>query len=374
MQDQKTVCRRCVMDTETPGISFDEDGICNYCRDFERRNILLNMDTFEKRDKLDARIRKIKKSANKKEYDCIIGVSGGVDSTYAAYLAKNNGLRALLVHLDNGWNSELSVKNIENTLNYLDYDLYTHVIDWNEFRDMQRSFFYASVIDIEMLTDHAIGALLYSQAAKRGIRHIVTGSNSATEGGMPEGWYYKKMDIRNIKGIHKRFGTVSLKTFPCQSLWKRIYRQKVRCIQVLPILDYVDYRREQAVGVLEREMGWRDYGGKHFESIFTRFYQGYILPQKFKVDKRRLHYSNLVRSGQLSRSRAVQLLTQEAYPSDRVEQDTCYVLKKLGISKDDFSRYLKSPPVPHNRFPNYEKELRVLRFLRDRIGTTQEVA
>lgn len=351
------------MEATTPGIQFDADGFCNYCREFDARNARPWKDDREREEALLRVAEQIRREGKDREYDCIIGVSGGVDSTYAAYIAKQIGLRALAVHLDNGWDSELAVKNIENVLNRMGFDLYTHVIEWVEFRDLQRSFIQASVIDIEMLTDHAITALLYTQAAKRKIRFIVSGSNTATEGSMPTRWIYKKLDLKNIKAIHKKHGTVPIRTFPRQSLYMRLYNMKVRRIQIVPILNYIDYRKERAIETLEQKIGWKNYGGKHYESIFTRFYQGYILPNKFDVDKRRPHYSNLIRSGQMIRNHALDLLQEPIYPEKMAQEDRCYVLKKLGFSEEEFELYLSAPEVPHTVFPNYQRELRFLRFL-----------
>jgi N-acetyl sugar amidotransferase len=282
----------------------------------------------------------------------VIGVSGGTDSTYACYLAVKHGLRPLVVHLDNSWNTELAIQNIENLVTRLGLDLHTHVIDWEEFRDLQIAFLKASVIDIELLTDHAILAAMFKTAARLGVRYVVQGCNHATEAVLPPAWYHLKTDWLNIKDIHARYGTRRIKTFPHVGYFEWLYLTKVRGMSTVSILDYVHYDKAAAKSTIMRELGWRDYGGKHHESFFTRFYQTYILPRKFAVDKRKAHFSTLICSGQMTRQAALDELAKEV-PAAQLLQDKEYVLKKWRLSEEEFEAYMKTPPRPHTDFASY---------------------
>ncbi len=349
------VCSRCILDSaDDPGITFDERGICSICRqyDLKVRNEVFKGD--EARNKLEDLVGKIKKEGIGKPYDCIIGLSGGVDSTYVAWKVKELGLRPLAIHLDNGWDSELAVKNIENIVRRLDLDFITYVIDWEEFKDLQLSYFKAGVIDLELPTDHAIVAILYQIAKKYGVKYVLSGHNLATEGFLPEGWIHYKFDVKNIRGIHKRFGKERLKTFPLMPFFKRLYYEKVLGIYLFSLLNYIEFDKNEAKRFIMDKLKWRDYGAKHYESIFTRFYQGYILPRKFKVDKRKSHFSTLICSGQLAREKALELLMDDPYPSrEMMEADKVYVLKKLGFDEKEFEEYMKAPVHKHTDYPSY---------------------
>lgn len=328
------ICTRCVMDTTDPEISFDDCGVCNHCHKYDyviKQNILSNL-----RGKADinAIIARIKKDGAKNEYDCIIGVSGGVDSTFVAYTTKKFGLRPLAVHLDNGWDSELSVKNIENALKILDIQLYTYVIEWQEVKDLQLAFLKASTPDGEIPTDHAIVSLLYHTASRMGLKYVIFGYNMRTESHLPPAWSQGWFDLNYIKNVHRKFGILKLKTFPHMSLWTYFwYKQNLRSFN---ILDYLDYSKKNAMQELESTLGWRYYGGKHCESIYTRFYQGYILIKKFGYDKRRSHLSSLICSGEIMRDHALEELKNAPYPVEVQESDKEYVLKKLGLSESKF--------------------------------------
>jgi len=299
------ICTRCIMDTSDPWIFFDENGVCYHCLHFDAK-----MRDWNDEDKLTATlseiIHKVKKSSENNEYDCVIGLSGGIDSSYLAYIVKRQfGLRPLAVHLDNGWNSKLAVKNIEHIIRKLDIDLHTHVVDWEEFRDIQISYIKASVIDIEAITDHAIIGCLFQTAVENNIKCIMLGTNDVTERILPRAWVFNKNDARNLLSIHRRFGTLPIKTYPLLgAATLKMYISRIG-IEVFSPLNYVSYIKSQAKQVLINELGWIDYGGKHYESIFTRFYQGYILPRKFHVDKRRAHFSTLINSGQMTREQAL---------------------------------------------------------------------
>ncbi len=262
-------------------------------------------------------------------------------------------MRPLVVHFDNGWNSELAVNNIQNTVQKLGFDLFTYVVDWAEFRDLQRSYFKANVIDIEVLTDHGFMAVLYQQARKHQIKYVLGGMNVVTESILPSDWIYPKGDLGNIFGIQKRFGTIppkKLKSFPTLSPIKRRYFDRVLGLEVVSPLNWVDYRYDHVKNTIASELGWRDYGGKHYESIFTRFYQGYILPRKFKIDKRRAHFSTLICSNQMTRDEAMIAIARPGYSEVQLEADKPFVLKKLGFSVEEFDDYIASPRVEHSDF------------------------
>src|SRR5688572_8483556 len=251
------MCTRCVMDTTDTEIVFDDNGICNHCKRAEKL-IATRLPEYKSGEyQFDKIVRRMKEAGNGKAYDCIVGVSGGCDSTYAVYILRKAGLRALAVHFDNGWNSELAVKNIENTLRRLDVDLHTHVVDWEEFRDLQLSFLRASVPDAEIPTDHGIWALLYRTAARFGVGYVVSGTNLNTESILPRSWTYYVTDLTYIKDIHKRFGKTQLKTFPHCNIWQFIYYVLVRRIKTVSILNSVEYDKKTAIRVLEQEIGWR---------------------------------------------------------------------------------------------------------------------
>lgn len=353
-------CTYCVMDTTVPDIEFDDDGRCNYCRMAEER---LRRELFSQpvhASRLEQLIARIKRDGKGKPYDCIIGVSGGVDSSYTAYVVKRHGLRPLAVHFDNGWNSELAVENIERVLKALDIDLYTHVVDWEEFKDLQLAFLRASVANSEIPTDHAITALMFRQAAKYGIKHIISGGNLASEAIMPSSWMHDAKDLLFIKSIHRRFGTKRLRTFPMMSYRRLAWYILVRRIRYVGILNYVDYDKQNAMSTLEAELGWRRYQDKHFESIYTRFFQGYLLPNKFNMDKRRTHLSSLIVSGQLSREAALGELTREPYDSKLAAEDVTYVRRKFGLSERDFEAIMAAPIRDTDSFMNSERFLRAV--------------
>jgi N-acetyl sugar amidotransferase len=342
------------MDTTAPEIEFDQNGVCNYCKGHEEKvasTPFSKGDADELLKQLVARL-KAEKSG---EYDSIVGLSGGVDSSYVAHQAVKLGLRPLAVHFDNGWNSELAVKNIEQIVKRLKLDLITFVIDWEEFRDIQRSFFKANVIDIEMVTDHAIFAAMYQIANKHNIRYILSGTNAATESITPSAWYHFKFDLRNLKAIHKRFGKLPIKRYPTLSVWEMAWNHYIRGAKSVSLLNYLPYRKDEAMQILEKELGWQYYGGKHYESIFTKFYQAHILPEKFGVDKRRIHLSDLIMNGEVTRQEALEELEKPIYDSFQLEQDRDYVGKKLGFSKEEFSDYMVAPPISHYTFPSYAK-------------------
>lgn len=346
------ICTHCIMDTSDPNISFDAQGVCSHCHNYQEliRRKLPRAD--EAQHRLAEIVARIKADGRGKEYDSIIGLSGGVDSSYLAWQAKHLGLRPLAVHFDNGWNSELSVKNIENIVKRLGFDLYTYVIDWEEFRDLQISFFKASVIDIELLTDNAIFSSLYRIARERNIRYLLDGQNLVTEAIMPKAWVHMKTDLKNIRAIQKRFGKKKIQTFPTIGPWRQLIYQYTGVLTPVRLLNYLPYNKAEAMALLERELGWKYYGGKHYESTFTKFYQAHVLPVKFHVDKRRAHLSTLICSGQMTREEALAQVELELYPAVELKQDREYVIKKLGFTENEFDEIMQLPVRSHLDYPS----------------------
>lgn len=365
-------CVHCLMDTTDPDIKFDAAGVCSHCHRYERVARQRLIPPEQRAQRLQELVAAIRADGRGKPYDCIIGVSGGVDSTYVAWLAKTLGLRPLAVHLDNGWNSELAVANIEKTLKTLGIDLYTHVIDWEEFRDLQVSFLRASTPDGEVPTDHAIFALLYEIAARHGLRHVITGTNVATEGVLPQKWGYGYFDWRYVNDVHQRFGTRGLKTYPRFTLVRLFYYVFVRRIRLVSILNFTEYDKHEAMQVLTERLGWRYYGGKHYESIYTRFYQAYVLPRKFSIDKRKAHLSALICSGQMKREQALGAMQLPVHSPELLEQDREYTIKKLGLSAVDFDEIMCAPTRTfldyrtHHRL--FERAKRMINVARQYIG------
>jgi N-acetyl sugar amidotransferase len=349
------------MDTTDPEISFDQDGLCHHCRRYEGRVRSRVVSGEAGRRALAQLAERMRAGGRDHRYDCLIGVSGGVDSTYVAYLTRGLGLRPLAVHLDNGWDSELAVTNIGRALKGLGIDLSTHVIDWEEFRDLQLSFLKASTPDGEIPTDHAIFALMYATADRMGIQYVLTGFNVRTESHMTDAWSQGYYDWRYIRSIHRRFGTIALRSYPHMGLWT--YRRYLRKLRSVDVLDFGDYVKADAVRTLERELGWKYYGGKHFESIYTRFFQGYILPRKWGFDKRRCHYSSLICSGEMTREEALDELRKPPYPIHQQLADRVYVAKKLGLSEADFDAILALPRKSYWDYPSYGRLYRNRTFL-----------
>jgi N-acetyl sugar amidotransferase len=347
------ICERCIMDTSDPDIEFDAEGICNHCyRQIQWKNSEMNFS--EKNKELKIVTDKIKIAGKNSNYDCLIGLSGGVDSSYVAYyVVKVLGLRPLAVHLDNGWNSEISVQNIKNTIDKLNIDLFTHVINWNEFKNMQRSFIKSGVVDIELLTDNAIMGVLFGQAKKHKIKYLITGMNRATEFyPLPISWRHNKYDVKNIKAIQKRFGTLKPKTFPYCGIGARIKRATPWGLKDFRLLDYIPYVKQDVIDILEKELGWKSYGAKHFESIFTKIYQVYILPKKFKFEKRRAHLSSLIWSNQISRNKALVEIDRSQVTPKELEEDLDYLLKKLNFTSEEFFGFMNEKPKSHFDYPN----------------------
>jgi N-acetyl sugar amidotransferase len=348
------ICVRCVMDTSDPDIAFDVHGVCSHCAMYDK---IMGEDPFADRAlrqrELERVVDKIKRAGRGKDYDCIIGVSGGVDSTYVAWKVKELGLRPLAIHLDNGWDAELAVHNIQKVLQHLQIDLDTHVLDWDEFRDLQLAFLRASTPDSEIPSDHAIIASVFQAAWKHRIPHLVMGHNKATELVLPAAWSQGHFDWVYISAVHKQFGKRPLKTFPHLAPMQYVRYRWWHNNRSVAILNYLDYSKAEAMDVLQNKLGWQYYGGKHYESIYTRFFQGYILPTKFGFDKRRAHLANLVLSGEMTRAEALAELAKDPYPSEAMKrEDREYVIKKLEITEGDFEDIMRAPPKRYADYPS----------------------
>jgi N-acetyl sugar amidotransferase len=368
-------CRFCVMDETDPNIRFDESGRCNHCHEARARLETEDHSRSDGDHHVVELVERIKRAGRGNEYDCVVGLSGGADSSYAAVKAKELGLRPLVLHLDNGWNDELAVGNIEKLLDALGLDLHTHVVDWEEIRDLQRSFLLASVPNVEAITDHAIVALLFREAAKRGIRYILAGSNTSTETIMPTAWGYHAMDSKQIVGIHRRFGSVKLRTYPLLGPWRLFRCLFLKGIKWIPILNYVGYDKADAVRHLSEELGWVPYPRKHGESRFTRWFQEAYLVDKFNFDKRRAHLSSMICAGQLSREEALAELEEPLYGPGELAEDNEYLRKKLGFTERDLEEIMQAPAKSHRDYPNrawiFEGVASRLAEFAKRFGTAQ---
>lgn len=360
------ICSRCIMDTSDPDIIFDAHGVCNHCRDAE---IKLKNGWFPNEEgsrKLETAARTIRENGIGKEYDCIIGVSGGVDSSYLLHVAtKMMKLRPLVVHVDAGWNSEIAVQNIETLVKALDLDLYTYVVDWEEIRDLQLAYLRSSVANQDVPQDHAFFAKLYEFAVMNDIKYVVTGSNFSSESILPSSWGYDATDCKQLVAIHKRFGTIPLKTYPMMSLFKyRIYWPKVKKMVRVGPLNFIDYDKNKAIEFLQETYGWRYYGGKHHESKWTKFFQAYYLPVKFGFDKRRAHLSSVIIAGQITREEALKEIEKPLYDPNELREDKSYVARKLGISPEELESIINLPNKYYKDYPNEEGILNLLRIVK----------
>ena len=365
----KICCQKCLIDSFIyPSIVLDKYGVCDICNIIivKNRKLLQQKESGYINDLLSD----IQSKKSNKEYDCILGISGGIDSSFLAIKAKEWGLNPLLVHVDTGWNSEQAVDNIKLLLDYTGFDLYTVVIDWNEIQDIVRSFMRASVIDIDWANELSAQASLYKVAEKFNVKHILTGHQIATEGWMPLNIVHYKLDLINFKAIHNRFGERKLKTYPTIGLVKTYYYEEIKKINFYNPLDFISYIKEDVKLQLIDLYGYRDHGQKHFENIFTRFYQGYLLPYKFKVDKRIFHYSSLIVAGQLTKEEAQLEISKNSYKDPiQFSTDKEFVIKKLGFTEVEFENILKAAPKNHTDYPSYlnltNKARRVIALIRN---------
>lgn len=353
-------CVRCVMDTSDTEINFDSNGFCNHCREYFGNISNGSYSVMLSDNKLKRIITKIKNSGKNKIYDCIVGVSGGEDSSYTAVLLKKLGMRPLAVHMDNGWDSENAVSNINKMLKKLDIELYTYVLDWEEFRNLQLAFLKASVPEIETPTDIAISAVLHQVAAKYNIKYIFSGGNYVTEGILPKSWHYNAKDEKYLIAINSKFNDKKLRKFPLFGFQKELYYKFIKRIRMIYLLNYIQYNKSEVIDMLTREFGWRNYGGKHHESVYTKFVQSYILPVKFGFDYRKATFSSQICAGDLNREEALSLLEQMPHDDATLEEDKKYFCKKLGISLEDFDEIMKLPLRTFEDYPNDRKKLELI--------------
>ena len=351
------VCTRCVMDTTDPEIVFDEHGVCNHCTGhFTTLALGAKSKKFGK-EHLEEIINKIKKRGQGKKYDVVLGVSGGVDSCYAAYVLKKLGIRTLLVHLDNGWNSDNAIINIKKIACTLNFDYQSFVLDWEEFRDIQLAFLRASVVEVETPTDIAIQGALHKVAAKNGVKYIIIGSNLATEGILPKMWHYNARDTVYFNCITKTFGTKKVRTFPNFGFTSEVYYKFIKGIKIIYLLNYIDYDKSKALTSLKEELGWKDYGSKHHESRFTKFVQSYLLLKKFDLDYRKATYSCQVCAGKITREEALLALKAPAYFEEEIQKEKDYIAKKLAITREELANIISLPGKYYYEYPNDEKRL-----------------
>lgn len=356
------------MDSTDPDIKFDKDGICNHCQSFEEHiKPSWSPNTEKSLKELENIISEIKDAQKNKEYDAIIGLSGGVDSSYLAYWAvKKAGLRLLAVHVDAGWNSELAVQNIEKIVRSLEIDLYTHVVDWEAMRDVQLAFFKAGVANQDTPQDHAFFSALYQFAVNHNIKYVLNGSNIATESILPVAWGHEAMDADQIISICKKFKAKNFNKFPLTRFFKYyIYFPYIKKMKIIRPLNNIDYDKDEAIRILERELGWKYYGGKHYESRFTKFFQGYWLPEKFGYDKRKAHLSSLILSKQITREEALRDLSNPAFDQSSLKHDIEYIAKKLEIGKEELMSYMSQSNRHFRDFSNNTfKKKNLFRFIR----------
>lgn len=346
-------CTRCVMDTSDPDITFDAAGVCNHCKSFDQVMKTMVRDPDKRRVELEKWVDRIRAEGKGRDYDCVVGISGGVDSTYVALKVKELGLRPIAVHLDNGWDTEIAVANIERAVRGLRVDLHTVVLDWEEFRDLQVAFLRAGTPDSEVPTDHAILVSVFQTARKLGVPYMAVGHNRVTELILPPAWSQGHYDWVYLQNVQKRYGTRPLTTFPAFDFVSYTRFRRFARGHVWNILEYLDYSRAGAMEELTRQVGWRNYGGKHHESVYTRFFQNYILPRKFGYDKRRAHLANTILAGQTTREAALEELSHPPYATERAAQlDRTYVVTKLEMSDDEFERIMRAPPQRYEDQPN----------------------
>lgn len=349
------ICTNCIMDTSDPEITFDEEGVCSHCRNYYAMidNFIHSFD--DKELELQRIVKSIKEDCKSDKYDCVLGISGGVDSAYMAYVAKKCGLRVLAVHVDAGWNSEIAVSNIKKLCTALGIELHTIVVDWTTMKELQRAYMFSGLPNLDVPQDHAFIAAVYEFAAKYRIKYILNGSNFATEGILPQNWGYDAKDYISIKDVYKKCGRgkISLKKYPHMGIAKHIKYNYMGLVKKINLLNYIPYSKQMAINFLHDEYGWEYYGGKHFESRFTKWFQSYYLPRKFGYNKKRAHLSSLVVGGELSRTDAlVQIEDTSEYPEPQMLEDLEYILKKLDITVQEWDAIMAAPCKTEDDYKN----------------------
>ena len=370
MKRDYQICTNCVMDTTDSKITFDDKGICDHCNTYYK-DILPNWHTDERGDRaLKQIVKKLKREGEGKDFDCLMGMSGGIDSSYLLYvMVEKYGLRPLVFHVDAGWNSQIAVNNIERLVDGLGLDLYTEVINWEEIKDLQLAFFKSGVPHIDVPQDHAFFATMYKFASKHNIKHILTGGNYSTECiRNPLEWMYYQSDSIQLRDIYKKYGTGKLKDYPVSNiLWHKIYLPYIKGIKLIKPLDYIPYDKDKAMQLLVDKYGYQKYPQKHFESRFTRFYESYWLPKKFGFDTRKVQYSSLILTNQMTRKEALEKLKSPVYDPETIHQDFQYIATKLGISVEELQSYMDAPNKTYKDYKSqdniYSIGAKVMRFI-----------
>ncbi len=361
-------CRRCVMDISDPDIYFDKTGICNHCIHFDDVGMKNCFPSKEGRVRFSGIVEQIKIAGKNKAYDCILGLSGGVDSSYLALKVSELGLRPLVMHVDAGWNSELAVNNIEALVKHCGYDLHTHVVDWDEMRELQLAYLKSGVANQDVPQDHVFFSSLYHFATKNGIQYILSGGNMATEGIFPPAWHSNAMDAINLKSIFKKYGNGRLRSYKTISFFDYyLYYPFVKRMRTIRPLNYMPYNKAKALKVLQETVGYKPYARKHGESLFTKLFQNYYLPTRFGYDKRLPHLSSLIVSGQMTRDEALAELEKPLYAPDELEDDIAYVCKKLKINRLEFDALMEIPKRHYTDYDNWDARQKLLKKVRDLI-------
>jgi N-acetyl sugar amidotransferase len=369
------ICTRCVMDTSDSLIDFDDVGVCDHCRTYDEKIAPVWQMGEGRDDELATIVDRIKKDGRGKDFDCILGMSGGIDSSYLLYLVTEKlGLKPLVFHVDAGWNSQIAVNNIERLVDGLGLDLYTHVIDWQEIKSLQRAYFKSGVPHIDTPQDHAFFATMYKFATDNNIKNIVTGGNYSTECVRnPKQWMYHQSDSMQLRDIYKQHGDAPLKNYPMTNiLWHKVYLPYFKGIKLHRLLDFLPYDKESATQFLVDSYGFERYPQKHFESRFTRFYESYWLTEKFGYDTRKVQFSSLILTGQMSREEALIKLERPAYDPKTVHLEFEYIASKLDMSREDLVGCFELPNKTYNDYANqeqlYELGTRALKFLGKELG------
>ncbi len=365
------ICTRCIMDNKSdPMIEFDENGVCNHCHNYDRIVANLPKTEEERQKEFDRLIAEMKEQGKGKEFDCVLGISGGVDSAYLAYTAKKAGLRILAVHVDAGWNTDVAVENIKKLCSKLDIELHTIVIDWNTMKELQRAYMFSGLPNLDVPQDHAFLTGTYKFARKYGISYMLNGSNHQTEGILPTNYGYSSIDSRNIKDVYNKCGRgkASLKKYPMMSMftYSMMFLGKTKRVN---LLNYVPYSKKMAIEFLHNEFDWNYYGGKHFESRFTKFFQSYYLPKKFGYEKKRAHISSLIVGGEITREEGLRDMADDsAYTDSQMLEDRDYILKKLDISEPEWEGIMAAPKKSEDDYKNSKKLMKYMQDIKHFMG------
>lgn len=349
------------MDTSDSEIKFDDQGICNHCYEFDTVTSKSWFPNAEGEKKLSDLLKRVREEGKNKKYDCIIGLSGGIDSSYLALKLKKFDLKPLVVHVDGGWNTELASNNISRIVEHCSFDLFTHVVNWKEMRDLQVAYLKSGISNQDVPQDHIFFSILYHYATKNKIKYVISGGNTATEGVFPNSWHGSAMDSINLHAIHKRYGKIKLKHYKTINFFKYyVYFPIILGMRTIRPLNYMVYNKEMAVEELKK-IGYVPYKYKHGESVWTRFFQNYYLPKKFGYDKRLPHLSSMILSGQLKRHEALKQLEDELYSEDQLRIDIGFISKKLKLSEAELMNLIDNKNQDFKDYPNWLWILNIVR-------------